>query len=367
MRRRVILPGMAGQQNQEADKTEKPTARRLRDARKKGDVSKSREITSTLAILAWLTLLWLSGGYTYRRLDGLFSLIFQSFDKPFPDVWQEISVAALGVLMAMIVPLLLGAVAFLILVEFLQVGPIFAADKVKPDVNRLNPVEGLKRMFSQENLVEVLKSIFKTAALVGIFLAVLFSRIDELLKLPYAPAGAMGHLFWRAVVVLGAWTIFAFFFISVLDASYQRFAYIKRLRMSKRDVRREVKEDEGDPHIKGRRRQLHQEWATRNVVDAVRTANVVVTNPTHVAVALLYTPGETIVPVVAAKGEDHVARLMREAAEEHGVPIMQNINLARGLYERAEIDEFVPVEFFEAVAEVLRWADAARQDTSGLP
>jgi type III secretion protein U len=216
-------------------------------------------------------------------------------------------------------------------------------------------------MFSQENMVEVIKSVIKTAALVGILIAVLYSQLGGFVKLTTAPAGALGKAYAHATLVLAAWVLFVFFFVSVMDSAYQRFAYIKRLRMSRRDIRREHKDEEGDPQIKGRRRQLHQEWANRNLVEAVKTANVVVTNPTHVAVAILYTPGETLVPVVAAKGEDHVAQLIREAAEEHGIPIMQNIDLARGLYERAEIDEFIPVEFFEAVAELLRWADSIKK------
>jgi type III secretion protein U len=352
---------MADPQKDSADKTEKPTAKRLRDARKKGDIAKSRELTSTVAILGWLGLIGLMMPTIFRRIDALFKLVLQSIGRPFKEVIGDISAAALDVSLAILLPLLVGASLLALFTEFLQVGPIVAPSRVKPDVARLNPVEGIKRMFSQENLIEVLKALVKTGALVGILLAVLFSQLGTIIKLTTAPPGAMGKAYAHATLVLAAWVIFVFFFVSVLDASYQRFAYIKRLRMSRRDIRREHKDEEGDPQIKGRRRQLHQEWANRNLVEAVKTANVVVTNPTHVAVAILYTPGETLVPVVAAKGEDHVAKIIRDAAEEAGIPIMQNIDLARGLYERAEIDEFIPVEFFEAVAELLRWADAIKK------
>jgi len=344
-----------------ADKTEKPTAKRLRDARKKGDIAKSRELTSTVAILGWLIIIWLMTPTIFRRIEALFSLVFDSLDRPFRETIGNISVAALDVTLALLLPMMFGAALLALLTEFIQVGPIVAPSRVKPDVARLNPAEGVKRMFSQENVVEVLKSLVKTLALVGILIAVLWSEVGSFVKLTTAPPAALGKAYSHSTLILGAWVIFVFFFISVLDSIYQRFAYTKRLKMSRRDIRREHKEEEGDPYIKGRRRQLHQEWATRNLVEAVRSSNVVVTNPTHVAVAILYTPGETLVPVVAAKGEEHVAKIIREAAEEAGIPIMQNIDLARGLYDRTEIDDFVPVEFFEAVAELLRWADSIKK------
>ncbi len=135
--------------------------------------------------------------------------------------------------------------------------------------------------------------------------------------------------------------------------------------MSIRDIRQETKENEGDPYIKGRRRQLHQEWAQQNMLASVRRASVVVTNPTHLAIALFYEAGETDLPMVIAKGEDYEAKLIREAAEEAGIPIMRNVDLAHGLYERTELDDYLPAEFFEAVAELLRWAEGVREQREG--
>jgi type III secretion protein U len=348
-----------------ADKTEKPTPKRLRDARKKGDVAKSKELTSTVAILAWLGLFWLFTPTIYRRLEALYAAVFTSLDKPFLDVVGDIGWMSFEVFLLLTIPLLLPIALLAVFTEFLQIGAIFAPTKLKPEIDRLNPAEGVKRMFSQENLVEVVKSLFKTAALAGIAWLVIKSQLNEHVRLPYGHPGAIGQAYWHDLVVLGGWVIFVFFFVSVMDSAYQKYAYIKNLRMSRRDIRREMRDDEGDPYIKQRRRQLHEEWSTRNVLESVRRSSVVVTNPTHVAVALLYEPGETVVPVVAAKGEEHMAKLIREAAEEAGVPIMQNVDLARGLYERAEVDEFIPIEFFEAVAELLRWADSIRQAQQG--
>jgi type III secretion protein U len=157
------------------------------------------------------------------------------------------------------------------------------------------------------------------------------------------------------------WTIFVFFFVSAIDAGYQKYSYLKQLRMSRRDIKQEVKENEGDPYVKQRRRQLHQEWSQQNMLNAVRGSNVVVTNPTHIAVALQYEHGVTDLPVVVAKGEGATAEMIKKAAEEAGVPIMQNVELARGLNERTALDDYIDGEFFDAVAEVLRWAEGMRR------
>jgi type III secretion protein U len=142
----------------------------------------------------------------------------------------------------------------------------------------------------------------------------------------------------------------------------QHFNYIKKLRMSRRDIKQEYREDEGDPYIKQRRKQLHFEWAQQNMLSGARRANVIVTNPTHLAIALYYEKGETVVPIVTAKGEDYMAQLIREVAEEEGIPIMRNVDLARALYAEVELDDYIPRDLFEAVAQVLIWAREVRAE-----
>jgi type III secretion protein U len=357
---------MAGKKNDSGDRTEKPTSKRLKDARKEGDVHKSKELTSTVLVLVWLVAAWLLTPTYFGRLDELFALTFQLMQENDPSVTGRIVIAGVETLLLLCVPIMMGAALIGLFVEFLQVGSVFAVKKVKPDASRLNPAEGIKKMFSQENLVEVVKSIFKTAALATIFILVLFSLLPDYIKLPEGVPGniATGH--WQGMLRIGVWTVFVFFFVSAMDAFYQRYAFIKRLRMSRRDIRQEMKENEGDPYIKSRRRQLHQEWAQQNMLQSVRQSSVVVTNPTHIAVALTYEHGETDLPVVTAKGEDHEADLIRKAAEEAGVPIMRNVALARGLNEKIEIDDYISPEFFQAVAEVLRWAEEIRKARDGL-
>lgn len=356
---------MADKNQDSGDRTEKPTPKRLRDARKDGDVPKSRELTSTTLVLAWLLMLMLAMPMIRARLEGLFGMVINDFNLPFDQALHQVGLASLEVFAWLTVPFLLGAIVIGVLVEFMQVGPVFAPKKVKPDASRLNPAQGIKKLFSQENLIEVIKAIAKSGLLIGLFVWVLYSLIGQFVLLPYAPPEALGEMHWVAIKRLAAGVLFVFFFVSALDAFYQRYAFTKKMRMSRRDIRQELKDNEGDPMVKGRRRQLHQEWSQQNTLAGVRKASVVVTNPTHLAIAIRYEPGEDDLPIVVAKGADHEAALIRQAAEEAGVPIMRNVTLARGLYEQVEVDQFLPSDFFEAIAELLRWAESIRDSRDG--
>jgi type III secretion protein U len=347
------------------NRTEKPTPQRLKKARKEGDISKSKELTSTVLVVAWLAMIWLMLPVMRDRFGALIDASMEAMTQPFviaaPALGQQALAAGLWVLL----PLLFGSVFIGLLVEFLQAGPVMAPKKAKPDLKHINPMSGLKKVFSKDNLVEVAKALIKSSALAGIFVVVLFDYVPELAALPHGQPSSVGAVLWASAIRIGVWVIFVFFFISALDVFYQRFSFMKKMRMSIRDIRQETKENEGDPYIKGRRRQLHHEWAQQNMLSSVRRSSVVVTNPTHLAIALYYEPGETELPMVVAKGEDYEAKLIREAAEEAGVPIMRNVELARGLYERAELDDYLPSEFFEAVAELLRWAEGVREHRDG--
>jgi type III secretion protein U len=346
---------------QGAEQTEKPTRKRLNDARRDGDVPKSKEVTSTLIVLCWLVMAWLALPLVSRQVGGLMQRSLEAVSRAGGESPAALLMEASRTIIGVLLPLLLAAAAIGLLTEFLQVGGLFAPKRLLPKSERLNPVEGLGRMFSQENLVEVLKSILKTAALIGIFTLVLLRLLPEILRLPYGDVHDIATAHWDGFMWVGIWTVCVFALIAVLDAAYQRFAFTKRMRMSRRDIRRELRDTEGDPFVKGRRRQLHQEWAQQNMLEAVRRSNAVVVNPEHIAVAIVYEPGTTQLPVVCAKGEDYEAQLIREAAEQAGVPIMRNVELARGLHENVGVDEYVRPEFFQAVAELLRWAESVRR------
>lgn len=354
------------EKDQGADKTEKPTPKKIRDARKEGNVAKSKELTSTVLVLGWIAGAWMLMGFMHARITALFDQSLEAVGSPFLETLPRLGYLAFQTLLWLTVPLMVLAMLLAAVTEFLQVGPIASMKKLTPNLDKLNPAEGVKKMFSMDNLVELVKSVLKSAALLGIGYLVLRGMLEGLLKLPYATPAAMGSAIWHALKWIVIWTVAVFFFVSALDVWYQKFSYIKKLKMSRRDIKQEVKENEGDPYVKQRRKQLHQEWSQQNMLSSVRKSSVVVTNPTHIAVALQYEHGETDLPVVVAKGEGHFAEMIKQAAEEAGVPILQNVPLARGLNEKVELDDYIGSEFFDAVAEVLHWAEGVRRGRDGM-
>lgn len=354
--------------NDGGDKTEQPTPKKLLDARKKGNVWKSREIPSTVTLLVWLALGAFAAGFAATRLQALLDASLLGLGQGFAQSARNLGWMALQTTLALSALCLLPPMVVGVLAEFLQTGPVLAFDKVKPKLENLNPVEGVKRMFTLDNLVEVLKAVAKTVLLFAIGWWVVQALLPQLLLLARQPAqpaavvAGLNEAFWQVTLRTTAWTLGIFALLSVLDASWQRHSFIKKMRMSRRDIQQEVKESEGDPYIKAQRKQTHQEWSQRNAAQAARNANVLVVNPTHVAIAIDYDRQTCPVPVVSAKGEDEVARAMREAAEEAGVPIVRNVELARELLAGTAEGELVPQHLFEVVAEVILWAREVREE-----
>jgi type III secretion protein U len=356
--------------NDSGDKTEKPTPKKLEDARKKGDVAKSKEVTSTIVLVVWMGLGALVIGYATTRFAALFEATFVTIGQGWMHTGFAGAVRSLGgqafELSLLLVAMLLVPIAAVgLLVDFLQIGPVLTFEKIMPKLENMNPVEGVKRMFSMDNLIELVKSIVKTALLFLVGWLVIKSALPDIVALArsqnLAPQ-AIGALTWSLTLKLLAWTAALFALVSALDAAYQQYSFTKKMRMSMRDIKQEFKESEGDPYIKNQRRQLHQEWSQRNQQNAARSANALIVNPTHVAIAIEYDRETCPVPMISAKGEDNVALAMREAAEEAGVPIVRNIPLARDLLARGEVGEIIPNDVFDASAEVILWAREVRKE-----
>jgi len=346
---------MAGNSDS-GDKTEQPTAKRLRDARKKGEVAKSRDVTSTFSLIFTLGVLYLVIGYGARRTARLMDFSFSNVGLDFQYALLLLGREAIELLLVVTAGTLIPIALFGMLVEFLQVGPVFTTQKMTPKMSNLNPAAGFKRMFGMDNLIEVLKSICKTAVLFLIGWMVIKTLLPSIVNLPQSNPGSIVDTLWVLALYLFGWTLSIFFLMAALDAGYQKYAYLKKNRMSMRDIRQENKDTEGDPLIKSHRRQTAQEWAQESAAHAASGASVVVVNPTHVAIALSYDQVATPVPLVIAKGEDETARRMREAAEEAGVPILRNQQLAKKLLADADEGDLVPRALFDIVAEIILWA-----------
>jgi type III secretion protein U len=345
-----------------ADQTEKPTPKRLQDARKEGQVHKSQDLSKTFSLLVWIGLIASLVPYLVEHIIAVFDLIFDAIAHPASRNLRELLLQAGRILMMGLLPFLLVAMVAGFIIEFIQVGPLLAMKRVSPKLEHLNPAEGIKRMFSRQNLVEVLKAFIKSVVLIVIILLVARSFLAEVVELPKTSSPLLVFGFYHsALVAIGVGLISCFFLIAALDVAYQKFEFTKNLMMSQRDIKQEYKDSEGDPMMKGQRRELHQEWSQQNQMSAARQANVLIVNPTHIAVALQYTPEVTDLPLLVAKGEGPVARQIRKAAEEAGVPVLQNMALARGLFNDIALESFITPDFFEPVAEVLRWAEEVRQ------
>jgi type III secretion protein U len=354
--------------NDSGDKTEKPTPKRLKDARKKGDVPKSRDVSSTAGLVLWLLLAAMATGFAMSRIAALYDQLFATIGQGWTEDGFVLAVRSVGwqaaeLLLMLSALLLIPAAAVGLLAEFLQAGPVLTFEKITPKLDKMNPVEGVKRMFSMDNLIEVLKGVAKAAILLFIgFLAAkaALPQIVALARAPSVSAGAVLPLISSLTVKVLSWSVAALALVSILDLAYQRHSFEKKMRMSIRDIKKEMKDSEGDPHVKHQRKQVHHEWSQRNNAQAARNATVLLVNPTHVAIAIEYDRETTPVPVISAKGEDEVARAMREAAAEAGVPIVRNIPLARDLLARGEVGEIVPADLFDIIAEVILWAREVR-------
>jgi len=347
-------------------KTEKPTPKKLQDARKKGEVSKSRDLTATAGILVVLALAAMALPWLGDHLAALVNACFIAMHEPFanaaPRLMHQAAVTLVGAVMVVVVPVaLIGA-----MVEFIQAGPVLTTEKIKPKAENLSPAKGLKRMFSMNNLVELLKSIFKTVIVGCIAWQAIEKSLPSLPLLTHGKPQTVGPAFWQASWTLLTWAGGAFILVSAADFAWQRYSFMKKMRMSARDIRMEMKDAEGDPYMKHHRKQIQQEWAQQGANRAAGQALALVVNPTHVAIAIDYDRERCPVPTVTAKGEDEDALAMRRAAWEAGVPVLGNVQLARQLLADAQTGELVPSELFDIIAAVVLWAQDVRHELQRL-
>jgi type III secretion protein U len=337
-------------------KTEQPTPKRLRDARRRGDVWQSTDFSASVVLIVF-TLLAVAGAKpALATMTQALDQVVAAATRPDTDVLQQVRhlMVLLGVGSVVAAAVMVAVAAA---VSAIQVGGAFSTTPLVPDIARLNPVEGLKRIFSLRTLFELVRLLVKLLALaliLGILARAQLPLLAQAERIPLVSWLLIGGRHLETLLVL---CCLVFGVVALGDLAYQRWDYMRRHRMTKDEVRREYKEREGDPILRGRRRQLHHELAFNDMLARVRTASVVVVNPTHVAVALHYDPLDTPIPMVVAKGQGEVARAIRLAAEEAGVPIYRDVSLARALQGQTPINDYIPDDLIEPVAHVLRWVE----------
>lgn len=348
---------MAEEQQDKSQKTEEPTEHKLKKAREKGQVPRSQEVNHFFMLMGIATVVAFSMPVLLGEIFNLFGAVFTEAGQLnitqgdlIPLIWQLATILAIA-----LIPSFLLFMAFGFFGAIIQTGPIFSTEPIKPKLSKISPLKGLKKLFSMKSVVDFIKSLVKMAVLGVVVWVIVYRHRDVLMDLPYNSIGS-AVLFNQRVfleMVIGVLVIAAI--MAILDFMYQRFEFMKEQRMSKQEIKDETKETIGDPQIKQRQRQIRQERAAMRMMEEVPKSQVVVTNPTHYAIALAYEQGVDDAPRVLAKGVDHLALRIRERAEDYDIPIVEDPPLARALYAQAEPGEEIPLELYEAVARVISY------------
>lgn len=350
------------------EKTEDATPKRLREAREKGQIAKSKDLTTVFEMIVVFVAIALTIEFATTELKAYMQTVFEMIDKnevSAHDMWM-VGKMSLEVMTKVMLPALVAGFIAALLIGFIQVGPIFTTEPLTPKFEKLNPIEGLKNMFKIVTLIELVKNIAKLALVfylayttINAFRQDIFNASQVQLLDAVAVTGEIIYSFFVKVAVV-------FFIIALIDTAVQRWNYMKNMRMSKDEVKREYKQDEGDPQIKSERRRLHRDMVFGDVKKNVKKADAVVSNPVHVAVAIQYNREEMAAPEVTAKGQRKFAEMILQIAREENIPIIRNIPLAWSLLALEEGDA-IPEELYEPVAEVLSMIyEMKERDTSGV-
>jgi len=350
-------------------KTEKPTAKRLREARKQGQVPRSRELSTAFVVAAGIGVLMSSGQnmmvdalrFMHDSLDLRATLL--SDPKHLPILFAQALTAGLMI----VAPVLMATLVAAFAAPAVLGGFHFSGEGFQPKFSRLNPLSGIQRIFSTVGLSELVKGVLKTVLIGWACGWFLWSHRDALAALSFSDQQA-------AIASIGAlcgsmlkWSVGMLILIAAIDAPYQRWNVMRQLKMTRQEVLDEHKESEGRPEVKAKIRRLQAEMSRRRMMSAVPTADVVVTNPTHYAVALKYAAGKMRAPTVVAKGRDEIARTIRELAREHRIPTVSAPPLARALYRQVGLDQEIPAALYSAVAQVLTYVMQLRHWRGGPP
>lgn len=345
---------MAGEQGE--DKTEQPTGKKLADARKEGNVAQSREIPSVLILAGSVGVLFFAGSWMFGRLIDMMRVMYQraGTQSMMPESMHTLLWEVFLNSVVVLLPLMLVVMAAGVAGNVAQFGFLFTGEKLTPNLAKLNPVSGLKKLFSLRSLVELAKSIVKLVIIGGIAYIVIHRHLDQIPGLMQLGIGDILRFIGQVSFQLCFYTCMVLFLLAVLDFAYTKWQHLQDLKMTKQEVRDEYKQREGDPSVKARIRSAQREMARQRMMEAVPDATVVITNPTHLAIALKYEEGMHA-PQVVAKGAGFVAQKIKAIAADNGIPLVENKPLARTMFKSTEIGDFVPADLYRAIAEILAY------------
>lgn len=343
----------------EEDKSFEASQQKLKKAREQGQVIKSKDLTTAIFIVTMFMLLILLGSHIWRVMSETFVLYFQQISHGSIEEigWQYLVVIALRAFAFIVVPFLGVAFIIAVIAEAIQVGILFTIQPIIPKPDKLNPVKGFQNIFSKRSIVELLKNIAKILVLAGVAYLVFTKHQEKVVGSASADnvfviLSVLGEILTEYIFIAAL----AFFIIGAVDYIYQRNKFLNDQKMSMKEVKDEYKQQEGDPMVKAILRQKRMQMAMRRMLENVPEADVVTTNPIHVAVALKYDPERSEAPLVVAKGAEKFAEEIKRVATQHNIPIVENKTVAQTLYKLVDVDRDIPPDLYQAVAEILMFA-----------
>jgi type III secretion protein U len=346
------------------EKTEEATPKKLRDARQKGQVAKSQDLPSAFTFVVSIWVVMAMSHFLYNEMGSFIVATFNQIQQGNMDqAITGLMFKANVVIFVCSMPALMAVTAVGVIINFLAVGPIFSMEVFKFDIKKFDPIQNLKAKFKMKTLIELLKSIAKISVASYIIYDVMYNSLPVLIasvNMPMQTSLLIFHAFLMEIVIkLGLF----FLIIAIADFIYQKKSFAKEMRMEKFEIKQEYKNSEGDPHIKGKRKQIAQEIAYQDgPTGGVKKSQAVVTNPTHLAIAIGYEKDVDAAPYIVAMGEDILAERIIKIAQDNNVPVVRNVKLAHKLWNDGDVYEYVPEDAYEAVAEILRWLNALKTE-----
>jgi type III secretion protein U len=337
------------------EKSEEPTQKRLSDARQKGQVAKSTDVVTTVGTFFVMETIYLTLADIYKSLIKLFDTAFDAISRPSTNSVMDMLQLSVPCLLSQLFPVAIVAAFAAIIANVGQFGFLFSFEALKPDLSKLSPISGMKKIFSLKTLLELVKSTLKLTIFGVLLYYIIATSIGPLATLPFATLFNSLDIVQPMLLHFIAWFMSFYVVISLFDFILQKKLLMKELKMTKDETKREMHDMEGDPQIKGNRRRLQREMIFEDTSTATRKSTVLVTNPTHYAAAIYYERGKTPLPVLRAKGSGFIALRMISVAREENIPIVENVPLARALYNELEVNDIVPKNLLEPITEILRW------------
>ncbi|HSR50108.1 MAG TPA: flagellar biosynthesis protein FlhB [Acidobacteriota bacterium] len=347
-----------------SDKTEKPTPKKRRDAREKGQVARSRDLSQSFVFLTTVLFMGLGGAYVFGQLQGVLRRTWGAYLNANVNLLttEVIFQNAIFTVMKLAAPLVLLTLLIGFATQGLQSGFLISSHNLKPKLDGLNPKKGLEKVFSKQGLMQLAKSVLLIVVIAWLGYDSVRDHLPEFQKLSLLRVEGSLVLLGRFLFALGIKIALFLAVLGVADYVFQKYKFEEDLKQTKQEVKEDLKNTEGNPLVKGRIRKLQRDMARKRMMAAVPEADVVITNPSHYAVALQYDMESMAAPLVLAKGQGHLARRIKELATEHDVPQVENVPLAQALYKSAEVGAEIPADLFKAVAQVLAYVYRLKEE-----